>query len=48
VAHGHVNRIILLEVTGRPLDDFWEIEQPNGVVTVVDVNGTAEKLRASR
>lgn len=29
VAHGHVNRVLLLRATGRARDEFWHIEQPN-------------------
>lgn len=33
--HGHVNRLLLMELAHRPPDDFWKIEQPNGGCTVV-------------
>ena len=40
-AHGHVNRIILLDVLARPMTDFWAIEQHNGSFTMVDVHAGA-------
>lgn len=35
-AHGHVNRLILLEALDRPATDFWKMEQRNGSTTVID------------
>lgn len=32
-AHGHVNRLILAAHHGRPLTDFWAIDQVNGQAT---------------
>jgi broad specificity phosphatase PhoE len=36
-AHGHVNRLILLDVSDRPPADFWRIEQDNGGWALLDV-----------
>ena len=35
-AHGHVNRLILLDALERPLTDFWSIRQTNGSVTLIE------------
>lgn len=35
--HGHVNRVILLEVLERPMTEFWTVEQRNGSFTMIDV-----------
>lgn len=35
-AHGHVNRLILLDAFDRPPEDFWRLEQPNGAVTRIE------------
>ena len=40
-AHGHVNRIILLDALERPLTDFWTIEQHNGSFAMIDVRAGA-------
>ena len=40
-AHGHVNRIILLDVLERPMTDFWSIEQHNASFTMLDVHAGA-------
>jgi broad specificity phosphatase PhoE len=36
--HGHLNRVLLLHSTGRPLTDFWNLEQANGDAVVVRGN----------
>lgn len=28
--HGHLNRVLLIHLLGRPRETFWEIAQPNG------------------
>ncbi|HWH52006.1 MAG TPA: histidine phosphatase family protein [Gemmatimonadaceae bacterium] len=28
-SHGHVNRVLILDVEERPLEDFWHVEQSN-------------------
>jgi broad specificity phosphatase PhoE len=35
-AHGHVNRLILLDQLDRPAEEFWKIEQRNGVATLIE------------
>lgn len=39
VGHGHVNRVIALHLLGRPLTDFWSIEQGNASVLTLRVAG---------
>lgn len=48
VAHGHVNRVLLLRALARARDEFWRIGQPNaGVYRIEYVTGvaTAELLQ---
>lgn len=48
VAHGHVNRVLLLGVLTRPREDFWHIDQPNaGAYRIEYADGgvTTELLR---
>lgn len=35
-SHGHVNRLILLDALERPMTDFWNINQTNGSVTLIE------------
>jgi broad specificity phosphatase PhoE len=37
VGHGHVNRLLMLHLLGRGLEDFWTIEQPNGALLTLRV-----------
>ncbi len=37
VAHGGVNRLVLLTLLGAPLASYWRLQQSNGCVNVVDV-----------
>ncbi|HET8679229.1 MAG TPA: histidine phosphatase family protein [bacterium] len=38
VAHGGVNRAILLALQGAPLGDFWQIRQDNGCMNIIQVD----------
>jgi broad specificity phosphatase PhoE len=42
-AHGHVNRLIVLEELRRPSIDFWRIEQPNGAATVLQISSSNDR-----
>lgn len=44
-AHGHVNRLILLDVSDRPSTDFWQIEQDNGGWTLLEIAGGNRRQR---
>ena len=35
--HGHVNRVLLLHTLGWARERFWELEQPNGAVWLVQI-----------
>ena len=51
VAHGHVNRVLLLRALGRERAEFWRIDQPNaGVYRVEYADGavTAQPLHPAR
>lgn len=48
VAHGHVNRVLLLPILGLSRDAFWTVDQPNAACIIVRMTGTeilAETLR---
>lgn len=46
--HGHVNRVLLIELLGWPRERFWQVEQPNGgcwrIHVSADGAATAELL----
>jgi alpha-ribazole phosphatase/probable phosphoglycerate mutase len=44
VAHGGVNRVILSEVMGLPLDNFFRIEQDYGCLNIVDFHGDGVRV----
>jgi phosphoserine phosphatase len=46
VAHGAVNRIVLLTVLGAPLTSYWRLRQDNGAINVVEFNGGRSSVRA--
>ena len=37
-SHGHVNRVLLLELETSPRA-FWDVDQPNGTVTILELSG---------
>jgi broad specificity phosphatase PhoE len=39
VAHGGINKTILLEMLGAPLASFWRIRQHNACINVVELDG---------
>jgi broad specificity phosphatase PhoE len=45
-AHGHVNRVLLIEALGMLPEQFWDIDQPNGGVHKLELrSGVAGVLR---
>lgn len=43
--HGHVNRVLVIEATGRSPQCFWAIEQPNGGCRMLQVRATRTTRR---
>ena len=39
VTHDAIVRIALLDITGRPLTDFWSLQVENAAYAVVEVTG---------
>jgi broad specificity phosphatase PhoE len=37
VAHGALNRVILLSVLGAPLSSYWRIRQDNAAINIVEL-----------
>jgi phosphoserine phosphatase len=46
VAHGAVNRIVLLTVLGAPLTSYWRLRQDNGAINIVEFNSGRSSVRA--
>lgn len=46
VAHGAVNRIVLLTVLGAPLTSYWRLRQDNGAINIVEFTGGRSSVRA--
>jgi phosphoserine phosphatase len=45
VAHGAVNRMVLLTVLGAPLASYWRLRQDNGAINIVDFDGGRSSVR---
>ncbi len=45
VAHGAVNKIVLLSALGAPLDSFWRLRQDNGAINIVELDGGRSYVR---
>ncbi len=39
VAHGAVNKMVLLSALGAPLDSYWRLRQDNGAINIVEFDG---------
>lgn len=46
VAHGGVNKTILLTVLGAPLGHHWRIMQSNACINVLEVGGPTPRILA--
>ena len=46
IAHGAVNRIVLLTVLGAPLTSYWKLRQDNGAINIVEFNAGRSSVRA--
>ncbi len=46
VAHGGVNKTILLTVLGAPLGHHWRIKQSNACINVLEVGGPTPRILA--
>jgi broad specificity phosphatase PhoE len=44
VAHGGVNKTILLTVLGAPLDHHWRIRQGNACINVIEMDGAEARI----
>lgn len=44
VAHGGVNKTILLAMLGAPLASYWRIRQSNACINIVEVDGASTRL----
>lgn len=44
VAHGGVNKLILLTLVGAPLSSFWRLAQSNACVNVVEFDGNRGRV----
>jgi broad specificity phosphatase PhoE len=45
VAHGAVNRVVLLSVLAAPLDSYWRLRQDNGAINIVEFDGARSWVR---
>lgn len=44
VAHGGVNKAILLSMLGAPLASYWRIRQNNACISIVEVDGAQSRV----
>lgn len=45
MAHGGVNKTVLLTVLGAPLSSYWRIRQANSCINVLEFEGTQTRIR---
>lgn len=46
VAHGGVNKTVLLAVLGAPLSHYWRIRQGNGCINMLEIDGAWSRVVA--
>lgn len=46
VAHGAVNRVVLLSVLAAPMESYWRLRQDNGAINVVEFDRNRSWVRA--
>jgi broad specificity phosphatase PhoE len=46
VAHGGVNKALLLALLGAPLAAYWRIRQNNACINLIEVDGPATRVRS--
>lgn len=44
VAHGALNKVILLSVLGAPFASYWRIRQDNGAINLLDFDGDRARI----